>query len=94
MRYASEFFVELGRKERAGDYRPFLKALARLQDQLGALHDLAAAETLMPSILAQGGQKTAFAAGLIVGRQGARDDKLIKLARKEARAFEEASLWW
>ncbi len=96
MRYASEFFVGLGPKERADDYRPFVKALADLQDQLGGLNDLAVAESQTPALLAQEGEglDIAYAAGLIVGREVAGAGKLIKRARRAADAFEEAPPWW
>lgn len=94
MRYAAEFFVGLGPKEEADAYRPFLKALAKLQDKLGGLNDLAVAETLTPSLIAHEGESTAFAAGLIVGRDAAGTDRMIKQARRRARVFEEAPPWW
>jgi inorganic triphosphatase YgiF len=94
MRYASEFFVDLGPKSQADDYRPFLKALARLQDRLGGLNDLAVAEINTSTLLGEESQAIAYAAGLIVGRNAAGTERLIKKARKDARAFEEAPPWW
>lgn len=94
MRYATEFFVDLGPGGLAGDYRLFLKSLARLQDKLGALNDLSVAEADTASLLADEGQTVAYAAGLIVGRNAAGAERLIKQARREARAFEHSSPWW
>ena len=94
MRYAAEFFVGLGPKDRAHAFRPFVKALAELQEKLGGLNDLVVAETLTPALLAQEGEGIAYAAGLIVGRNAAGADKLIKQSRRAARKFEEAPPWW
>ncbi|HEY1880317.1 MAG TPA: CHAD domain-containing protein [Caulobacteraceae bacterium] len=94
MRYAAEFFVGLGPKNEADAYRPFLKSLAKLQDKLGGLNDLAVAEILAPSLVAHEGEGTAFAAGLIVGRDVAGTNRMIRQARRKARAFEETPPWW
>ena len=98
MRYASEFFLDLGPKSRADDYRPFVKALAELQDRLGGLNDLAVAETMTPAILqgacGEDAERVAYAAGLIMGRELAGADKLVKAARGAARDFLEAPVWW
>jgi len=98
MRYASEFFLDLGPKSRADDYRPFVKALAVLQDKLGGLNDLAVAEPMAPEILkgacAEDAERVAYAAGLIMGRELAAAGKLAKAARRAGRAFLEAPTWW
>jgi triphosphatase len=96
MRYASEFFLGLGPKGRADLYRPFVKALAELQDRLGVLNDLAVAEPMVPELLvgAKDAPRIAYAAGLIMGRDLAAVDGLAKDARRSGRAFLEAPSWW
>ena len=96
LRYASDFFLDLGPKASAELYRPFVKALAELQDRLGALNDLAVAEPLVPGLLvgAKDAPRVAYAAGLIMGRYLAGADRLTKKARRAGRAFLEAPAWW
>jgi CHAD domain-containing protein len=96
LRYASEFFLGLGPKARADLYRPFVKALAELQDRLGVLNDLAVAEPMVPGLLAgaKDAPRIAYAAGLIMGRDLAGADKLAKDARRAGGAFLEAPTWW
>ena len=96
MRYASEFFLDLGPKSRADDYRPFVKALAVLQDKLGALNDLTVAEPMIPSLLrgAPDAERVAYAAGLIMGRDLAGADHLAKSAKRASRAFLDMPAWW
>jgi inorganic triphosphatase YgiF len=96
MRYASEFFIGLGPKDRADHYRPFVKSLAELQDRLGGLNDTAVAEQMVPEILAgaKDVSRTAFAAGLIIGRDLAAAERSIKKAREAGRTFVEAPVWW
>jgi inorganic triphosphatase YgiF len=96
MRYASEFFVGLGPKDRADRYRPFVKSLSELQDRLGGLNDVAVAEQMAPEILvnAKDAARTAYAAGLIIGRDLAAAERLTKKARRAGRTFLGAPAWW
>jgi len=74
LRYAAEGFAGLFG---ARSSRRFIERLKVLQDELGALNDLATAETLMTSLDLP--PDAAFAAGELVGRKGA--DKAKRLHR-------------
>jgi inorganic triphosphatase YgiF len=99
MRYASEFFVGLGPKDRRGEFKPFIKVLEKLQDDLGALNDRTVAQGLIPAVLeagagTEGAEKVGYVAGLIVGRSLADEAKLAKSAKQAGRAFSDAQTWW
>jgi inorganic triphosphatase YgiF len=96
MRYAAEFFVDLGPAGRSGAYGPFITALESLQDRLGRLNDLAVAEALIPTLIADAGapQQAAYAAGLMLGGELARNRKRLRKARAAANDFVEAPRWW
>lgn len=100
MRYASEFFLDLGPSSRSDRYRPFIKALSALQDRFGRLNDLAVAEPMIPTVLemadgaADEAQAVAYAAGLIMGRALGKTRALTKSAKRASDAFLEAPIWW
>lgn len=92
LRYASEFFSgTFGRKERQ---KRFLKALAKLQDRLGRLHDAAVSPRLMLCLVRGKSAKAGFAAGLIVAnrRSSAKMDERAALKRFEA--FDGTKPFW
>lgn len=89
LRYAAEFFI--GLFERKGEerrYKRFVKALEELQDQLGALNDLAAA----PAVLARLGiTESSGAAELMAhGKKG----RLIEAAADAHADFVDAKRFW
>ena len=100
MRYASEFFVGMGPASRTDAYDPFVKSLARLQDELGGLNDLTMAEPLVPAVLENvplegpDVRRVGYAAGLIMGRRLARSKKLTRSAQRAGDAFLDAPTWW
>ncbi len=100
MRYASEFFLDMGPGSRSDRYRPFVKALAALQDDLGRLNDFTVAEPMLPTILqaapseAVEAERVGYAAGLIMGRDLAKAAKLGKSAQRASRAFLDKPIWW
>ena len=98
MRYASEFFLDIGPKSRSERYRPFVKTLSALQDGLGALNDLTVAEPMIPELLRQAAapdaERVAYAAGLILGRDLAGAGKLARSAKRAGRDFLETPTWW
>jgi inorganic triphosphatase YgiF len=100
MRYASEFFLDLGPKSRADRYRPFIKSLSVLQDRFGQLNDLTVAEPMIPTVLGAGdaepaeGRKVAYAAGLIMGRALGKSKGLTKSARRASADFLDTPIWW
>lgn len=93
LRYAAEFFSTL--YEGSGDKarKRFSGALEDLQDALGALNDIAVGRTLTEQLTA-GQPDAAYAAGLVMGLQEARQPGLIGKARKAHRRLVEADRFW
>jgi inorganic triphosphatase YgiF len=93
LRYAVEFFEPLFPGRRA-THRAFLARLKSLQDQLGALNDLAMSrERLLPA-LAAAPPDVAFAAGRIVGRRECGEAKLLRRADRDFQAFGDCRPFW
>lgn len=92
LRYANEFFTELFQgKKTLRRRKKFTSALKRLQDGLGDLNDIAVDERL----LARASQpKRAFAAGLLTGRDEARENEAMSAALQGyAKLIEVKSFW-
>lgn len=64
MRYTAGFFSTLYPKKKT---KPYLKAMAALQDDLGHLNDIATAQRLMAILRQAGGDRIDYPAGLVVG---------------------------
>jgi triphosphatase len=78
MRYAAEFFGELFQSKKAvRRQKKFSTALKRLQDGLGDLNDLAVDERLIARARSP---NSAFAAGLLTGREEARENEAMSAA--------------
>jgi inorganic triphosphatase YgiF len=99
LRYAAEFFAALfPGKEAAKARRDFGKALARLQDGLGSVHDLAVAHEQRESLFA--GLEAITAAGHsaqladMLGRHGPGRKQLVRQAAKALGRIEHAPAWW
>ena len=86
MRYVAEFFAPLFRAKRARAYR---KALAILQEVLGAANDATVATTLA-SELAPGSP----AAALVAGWAGAQTDAQDRQLARAWREFTRAKPFW
>ncbi|WP_161993231.1 CHAD domain-containing protein [Lacisediminimonas profundi] len=85
-RYATEFFESLFPAKRV---RPYVAALARLQEQLGYLNDAAVASTLLQELEAaqpELGAKTAFVRGYLACLARA-DDRRLRQAWKRIRSM-------
>lgn len=67
LRYAAEIFASLYPGKATSRY---LRRLSRVQDQLGALNDMAVATNLLAELAGNGGSQ-AFASGLVLGFSGA-----------------------
>jgi CHAD domain-containing protein len=81
-RYGTEFFGSLFKPR---SVRPYVKALAGLQDELGYLNDAAVADRLLGEMAAAQPQLAAsigFAKGFLAARVKNEDRKLLKLWRK------------
>ncbi len=94
LRYAGEFFAPLWRKKAT---RPFLMALAELQDVLGQLNDIAVAATRLTAPqddapFNDGGR--AWAAGLVAGWHAALRPCLVAKAQKAWKRYRKSERFW
>ncbi|CAA7626374.1 CYTH and CHAD domain-containing protein [Magnetospirillum sp. UT-4] len=89
LRYAGEFFAPLYGAKAA---RPFLSALAELQDQLGELNDIAVAGPKLAASHHQG--PLAWAAGLVAGWHEARRPDLLKGADRAWKRLRKLDPFW
>lgn len=99
LRYAAEFFGALySDTKRAEDRRAFTKALGKLQDCLGGVHDLAVAHDQRDQLFA--GKESISAAGLsaqlaeLLDTHGPGRKRLIKAAGKALDRVADAPAWW
>nr|MEA2798873.1 triphosphatase [Phenylobacterium sp.] len=89
LRYAVEAFSSLYGQKRLGRY---LHSLKDLQEVLGALNDLAAAEPLLASLALS--SEAAFTAGELVGLKAAAKPRLVTHAAKAAKRLSDAEPFW
>ncbi|CAN7160606.1 CHAD domain-containing protein [Phenylobacterium sp. LjRoot219] len=89
LRYAAEGFQGLYGRKGPGD---FIKALKSMQDELGALNDLATAETLLNSLGLT--PEAAFAAGELVGRKTTDKKRHIAKAAKALDRLADIAPFW
>jgi triphosphatase len=92
LRYAAEFFSGLFQNKKAvRRQKKFMPALERLQDGLGDLNDIAVDERLIASAAAP---KRAFAAGLLTGREEARENEALSNAIDGYTKLVKAKSFW
>lgn len=73
----------------------FVEALKALQDDLGALNDLAFSEALARAVAAGAGEaEAAFAAGELAGGRARDEAALVRAAEKAFRRFAKAERFW
>jgi CHAD domain-containing protein len=89
LRYAAEGFQALFGRKAAGR---FIKPLKALQDELGALNDVATAEALIVSLRLS--PEAAFAAGELIGRKSADRDRHIARGAKALDALADVDPFW
>jgi CHAD domain-containing protein len=101
LRYAVEFFASVfPGKRNTRRSAALLEALRDLQEALGGLNDIATREELAGKIAADGrgdaeaARSRAFAAGLIVGRQHARQAALMKAAERAYGKIADSKAFW
>lgn len=99
LRYAAEFFAALyPDAESVAERKAFAKALGKLQDTLGQVHDLAVAHDQRESLFAD--LEPIAAAGLsaqlaaLLDRHGPTRKALIKTAAKTLDRVADAPAWW
>ncbi len=98
LRYAIDFFADLfpGKGARK-QQKKFLKALKPVQDSLGDLNDIVVHEKRISALgmtPPQGHGRNAFAAGLLTGREDARFDQAVEVAKRALADFAEAEPFW
>jgi CHAD domain-containing protein len=92
LRYAAEFFSELfADKKAVKRQEKFTSALKQLQDGLGDLNDIAVDERLIANISPR---NTAFAAGLLTGREEARESEAMSAAIDSFTELVKAKPFW
>ena len=92
LRYAAEFFSGLFQNKKAmRRQKKFMPALERLQDGLGDLNDIAVDERLIASAAVP---KRAFAAGLLTGREEARENAALSNAIDGYTKLVKAKSFW
>src|ERR1051326_3476797 len=104
LRYAAEFFTAaFPRKKSIRRFERFVECLAKLQDALGELNDIAVHEELSVQLLpgsddhvrrGNGSAKKAFAAGRLAGHEEARVVPVLKEAERAYAEFAEAKPYW
>ena len=102
LRYASEFLSGLYGPRRRRRLGRFVKALTALQEVLGDLNDIDTAHALATELAQPHAGSTGFAirdlepfaAGVLAGRQAAREDALVATAGQAARRFRKTRGFW
>ncbi|WP_232628551.1 CYTH and CHAD domain-containing protein [Methylobacterium sp. Leaf118] len=104
LRYGAEFFAALYADDRkaAKRHRAFVAALAALQDQLGALNDIATAHAIRadltppdrPGVAGFPDDAVLVSAGLVAADVEARSDARLRAAARAHAAFAEARPFW
>ena len=95
LRYACGFFASLYDGKAARRLAAFRVAMEGLQDTLGAVVDITAAESLTARLAADHPMsELAYVAGLVGGERQAGSAKAIKSARKAFRRFERVEAFW
>lgn len=94
LRYATEFFSgALGEKPGKAERR-FRKALEAMQEQLGALNDIAVAHALALELSKYQTAEIGLAAGLAAGARAGEMDMRLAAAAKAVKAFRKAEPFW
>jgi triphosphatase len=100
LRYGAEFFAGLYPGRKAGRrHAAFVKALSGLQDQLGALNDIATAHDVVRGEVveesgSEAGPSTLFAAGMAAADIEARSGKLLDEAAEAHAELVDAKPFW
>ncbi|HLK24103.1 MAG TPA: CHAD domain-containing protein [Caulobacteraceae bacterium] len=98
LRYACGFFAGLYHGKAGKRLARFVAAMEALQDGLGAVTDIAAADQLTAELATHAGgddpAKLAFAAGQIAGERQNDEARAMKAAERAFRRFDEAKRFW
>jgi triphosphatase len=101
LRYATEFFAAPFRGTRS-KHKEFVAVLKELQGALGKLNDIKIHDSLSDEIVhskktsSRGdvGKETAFAMGLLTGRERSEIKRLMKVAAKSGKQLSKSSRFW
>jgi triphosphatase len=91
LRYAAEFFGDLFSD---GEVRPYIHAVAQLQDLLGAHNDAVSVERLLRDIEGTAGAQGAKASGIVLGWYGRGTALADADLRKSWKAFKRTKIFW
>ncbi len=91
LRYAAEFFGDLFCD---GEVRPYIHAVAQLQDLLGAHNDAVSIERLLHDIERTAGAHGAKASGIVLGWYGRGTALADADLRKSWKTFKRTKLFW
>jgi CHAD domain-containing protein len=91
LRYAADFFGDLFRD---GEVRAYIRAVARLQDLLGAHNDAVSIERLLHDIEGTAGAQGAKASGIVLGWYGRGTALADADLRKSWKTFKRTNLFW
>jgi len=101
LRYAAEFFASVfNSKEDGKRHKAFVRTLHELQDRLGELNDIAVHENRSTAVAeasaarAKAQSHRAFAAGLVVGHEEARQQSVLEAAERAYGRFRTAKPFW
>jgi CHAD domain-containing protein len=101
LRYATEFFETLFTGPRDQKRRKaFVVAVRELQDSLGDLNDIAVHENRTTAMAKASAARSteplqrAFAAGLVMGHEGARQAAVLARAERAYKRFRRATIFW
>ena len=101
LRYAAEFFASVfSGKEDGKRHKAFVQTLHELQDRLGELNDIAVHENRSTAVAeasaarAKAQPHRAFAAGLVVGHEEARQQTVLQAAEQAYDRFRKVKPFW
>ena len=96
LRYGAEFFAALYPGKKAGKrHAAFAKALSELQDELGALNDIATADEVLREVAGtEPGASTLFAAGMTAADVESRSRKLLAAAAEAHEDLVDTKPFW
>jgi inorganic triphosphatase YgiF len=90
VRYGAEFFHSLARKKDRSLADDFVDALKPLQDAMGELNDVAAAQAALGALAAEAGFEAGYAAGAAIEEVSRGEGDLLAAAHKAAKRYAKA----
>jgi triphosphatase len=100
LRYTAEFFAAVFNGNDGKPHKAFVRALHELQDRLGELNDIAVHEDRSTAVAEASAARDkaqphrAFAAGLVVGHEEARQQTVLQAAERAYGRFRKVKPFW